>query len=94
VIKDYYPLMATDVSDRVREIAQYRDSDESHIIQKAVETGVEDLWRDVIISKYIAGDLTREEAIEAVGHDVIQRVDTAKVAIKEDVEWGLGDRGA
>jgi predicted transcriptional regulator len=86
--------MTTDVSDRVQEIARYRDSEESYIIQQAVETGVEDLWRDVVISKYIAGDLTREEAIEAVGHDVIRRVDRAKVAIEDDIEWGLGDLGA
>lgn len=85
--------MTTEVSERVQEIARYRDSEESHIIQQAVETGVEDLWQDVIISKYISDDLPREEAIEAVGHDVIRRVDTAKVAIEADIEWGLGGRG-
>lgn len=83
--------MATDVSDRVQEIARYRDTEESRVIQQAVETGVENLWKDVIISRYLEGDLTREEAIEAVDHDVIQKVDTAKAAIEDDIEWGLGD---
>ena len=43
--------MSTDVSDRVREIARYRETDESAVIQEAVETGVETLWRDVVVSK-------------------------------------------
>lgn len=54
--------MATDVSDRVREIPRYRGIDEAAIIQRAVEVGVETLWRDVVISKYLNGDITREQA--------------------------------
>lgn len=83
--------MATDVSDRVREIARYRDADESAIIQKAVETGVETLWRDVIISKYLNGDISREQASDELGVDVVNRVDQAKEAIHEDIEWGLDE---
>lgn len=81
--------MPPDVSDRVREIAQYRDTDEAAVIQQAVESGVETLWRDVVIAKYLDGDLTREAAIDELGADVIHRVDQAKDAIDEDIEWGL-----
>lgn len=83
--------MATDVSDRVREIARYRDTDESAVIQEAVETGVETLWRDVVVSKYLDGDLGREEACEELGVEVIDRVDQAKSAVSEDIEWGLDE---
>lgn len=86
--------MATDVSNRVQEIARYRDAEESYVIQQALETGVENLWRDVIISKYLNDDLAREEAIEAVGSDIIQKVDMSKDAIEDDIEWALGDMGA
>lgn len=89
VIHSHYPPMPTDVSDRVREIAQYRDTDESAVIQQAVESGIETLWRDVVIAKYLDGDLTREEAVNELGADVIHRVDRAKDAIDEDIEWGL-----
>lgn len=83
--------MATDVSERVREIARYREAEESEIIQRAVETGVETLWRDVVVSKYLAGEITREEACDELGVDVVNRVDQAKAAIDEDVEWGLDE---
>jgi hypothetical protein len=54
--------MTTDsVSDRVRELAQHLGIDESEVIQRAVET----FYRDMIISRYLDGDLTREEAVES-----------------------------
>jgi len=83
--------MATDVSDRVREITRYRETDESAVIQVAVETGVETLWRDVVVSKYLNGDISREAACDQLGVDVINRVDQAKGAIHEDIEWGLDE---
>lgn len=82
--------MATgSVSDRVRELARHLGIDESEVIQRAVETGVETLYRDMTISRYLDGDLTREEAVEELGADVVDSVDAARDAIEEDVEWGL-----
>lgn len=83
--------MATDVSDRVREIARYRETGESAIIQEAVETGVETLWRDVVVSKYLNGDISREEACDELGVDVVNQVDQAKTAVYEDIELGLDE---
>ena len=83
--------MATDVSERVREIARYRGAEESAVIQEAVETGVETLWRNVVVSKYLDGEVTREEACDELGVEVVNRVDQAKSAIDEDVEWGLDE---
>ena len=81
--------MGTDVSDRVREIARYRETEESSIIQRAVEAGIDTLWRDVVISKYVDGEISREEACDELGADVIYQVDQAKSAIDDDIEWGM-----
>lgn len=86
--------MGTDVSDRVREIARYRNAEEAAIIQRAVEAGVETLWRDVVIAKYLDGDISREEASDELGADVIKRVDQAKSAIDDDIEWGMDELSA
>jgi predicted transcriptional regulator len=81
--------MATDaVSDRVRELAEHHDIDESAIIQRAVETGVETLYRDMIISRYLADEITREGAIEQLGVEVVEEVESARDAVEEDVKWG------
>lgn len=82
--------MAPDaVSDRVRELAEHHDIDESTVIQRAVEAGVETLYRDMIVSRYLADDITREEAVEHLGVDVVDDVDSARDAVEQDVGWGL-----
>lgn len=82
--------MATDaVSDRVRELAEHHDIDESVVIQQAVETGVETLYRDMLVSRYLADEITREEAIEQLGVEVVEEVESARDAVEEDVKWGL-----
>lgn len=82
--------MSTDtVSDRVRELAEHHDMDESVVIQRAVEEGVETLYRDMLISRYLDDEMTREEAIDKLGFEVVEEVEAARDAIEADVKWGL-----
>ncbi|ELY58742.1 hypothetical protein [Natronolimnohabitans innermongolicus] len=82
--------MAAEVSERVREIARHRDLDESEIIQQAVEQGLEDLWRDVVVDRYLAGEIEREAALEELGSERLREIERAKAAVESDIEWGLG----
>lgn len=89
-IGDQGSRVATEnVSDRVRELARHLGAEESEVLQQALETGVETLYRDMIISRYLSGELTRAEAVDELGPAVINEVDSAREAIEEDVEWGL-----
>jgi len=82
--------MATDaVSDHVRELAEHHDIDESAVIQRAVETGVETLYRNMLVRRYLADEITREEAIDQLGVEVVEEVESARDAVAEDVQWGL-----
>lgn len=81
--------MSTDVSTRVRKIARHRGVDESQIIQRAVEKGLEELWRDIVITQYLEGELSRETAIDELGRETVREVDTAAQYVEADVEWGL-----
>jgi predicted transcriptional regulator len=82
--------MATDaVSDHVRELAEHHDIDESAVIQRAVETGVETLYRNMLVRRYLADEITREEAIDQLGVEVVEEVESARDAVAEDVKWGL-----
>lgn len=80
--------MAVELTERVQEIARERGLDESEVLEQALERGVEDLWRDVVIERYLDGELTRTEAIDAVGRETIQRVDREVDAVERDVKWG------
>ena len=82
--------MATDaVSDHVRELAEHHDIDESAVIQRAFETGVETLYHNMLVTRYLADEITREEAIDQLGVEVVEEVESARDAVEEDVKWGL-----
>ena len=82
-------MTADAVSDHVRELAEHHDIDESAVIQRAVETGVETLYRNMLVRRYLADEITREEAIDQLGVEVVEKVESARDAVEEDVKWGL-----
>ncbi|MFB6173624.1 MAG: hypothetical protein ABEI39_03190 [Halobacteriales archaeon] len=77
------------VSERVRELAEHHGMDESAVIQQAVETGVDTLYRDMTVSRYLDDEITRAEAIEHLGVELVEEVEAAREAVEADVEWGL-----
>lgn len=81
--------MATDLSERVREIARARDVPESEVFEQALERGIEDLWRDVVLSLYFEDELSREKAVERVGRTTVERAERERAAVEEDIDWGL-----
>lgn len=81
--------MAADLSDRVREIAEERDVPESAVFERALERGLDELWDDVVLSRYFRDDISREEAVELVGKIKLERAEREREIVEEDVDWGL-----
>lgn len=81
--------MATEISERVREIAQERDMSESAVVERALERGIDDLWKELVLSLYFDGELAREQTVERVGRTTVERAEREREAVEEDVEWGL-----
>jgi predicted DNA-binding protein len=81
--------MATDITDRVREIAKARGLPESEVFERALERGLEDLWEDLVLARYLDGELDREEVIERVGQTKVERAEREREVVTEDVDWGL-----
>ena len=82
--------MAAEISDRVRQIAEARGLPESKVLERALERGLETLWEDVVLAQYLAGDLSREEAVTLVGRPKVERAEREREFVAEDVKWGLG----
>lgn len=80
--------MATELSDRVREIAAANDVSESEVFERALERGLEDLWVESVLSQYFDGSITREEAVERVGRSTVERAERERDIVEEDVTWG------
>ena len=81
--------MAAEISDRVRELAEARGLPESEVFEQALERGLEDLWEDLVLARYLDDELAREKAIERVGRTKVGRVERERGVVEEDVDWGL-----
>lgn len=80
--------MDSTLTERVEELARERGVPESEILEQAIERGVDDLWVESVLSKYVEGEMERERAVELVGLDRVKRADREVEAVEEDVEWG------
>lgn len=81
--------MAAELSDRVRDIAEERGVPESEVFERALERGLDELWDDVVLSRYFRDEISREEAIELVGRSKLERAEREQEVVEEDVDWGL-----
>ncbi|WP_435099686.1 hypothetical protein [Halorubrum sp. N11] len=81
--------MAAELSDRVREIAEATDLPESEVFERALEQGLEALWEDLVLKRYLSGEIDREEAIEYVGRTKVERAGREQQIVEEDIDWGL-----
>lgn len=55
------------------------------------ETGLKQLWREHSLGRYLRGELTREQAIEAVGVDWVELAERQHQAMRENPAWALGE---
>lgn len=81
--------MAADISERVREVAEARGVPESEVFERAFERGLDVPWEDVVLSKYLDGELGRGAAIERVGLTKVDRAERERDLVEQDVDWGL-----
>ena len=81
--------MTTELTERVQEIAKARSISESEILEQALERGVEVLWIDLILSRYVNDEIGREAAINLVGRNCIKRAERELQAVEDDARWGL-----
>ncbi|MCU4801972.1 hypothetical protein OB920_16455 [Halobacteria archaeon HArc-gm2] len=81
--------MAAEISERVREIARERGMSESAVVEQALEQGIEDLWRDLVLSLYFDGKFDRDQAVDRIGRTTVERAEQERKAVEDDVSWGL-----
>lgn len=57
------------------------------MLRQAVESGIETLYREMLIGRSLEGEFPREEAVEELGVIVVDDIDAAREAIEADVDW-------
>ncbi len=69
----------------VREIGE----DETTVLAKAMRTGVSILYRQHVIGRFVAGTISRAEAVAALGPKVVEDLEYQRDALARDIAWGL-----
>ena len=64
---------------------------EAEVMALAFQTGLRQLWRERTLGRYLRGEMTRDEAIEAVGIDWVDLAERQHEAMMQDLAWALGD---
>jgi hypothetical protein len=62
---------------------------ESEMMTLAFETGLRQLWRERMLGRYLRGEVSRDEAIAAIGIDWVELAERQHQAMTEDLAWAL-----
>ena len=62
---------------------------EAEVLTLAFQAGLRQLWREHVLSRYLRGEMPRDEAIAAVGIDWVELAERQRQAMQEDLSWAL-----
>jgi hypothetical protein len=63
---------------------------EAEVLTLAFQTGLRQLWREHILGRYLRGEISRDEAIDAAGLPWVDLAERQHEAMLEDLRWALG----
>lgn len=70
-------------------LAAETQKSEAEVLALALQTGMRQLWREHVISRYLCEEITREQAVTAVGNAWVELAEQQHDALAEDLAWAL-----
>lgn len=71
-------------------LSRETEKSESEVMTLAFQKGVQQMWRERILGRYLRREITRDEAIEGAGVDWVELAERQHQAMMEDLEWAMG----
>jgi hypothetical protein len=65
------------------------DKSEAELMALVFRVGLRQVWREHVLGRYLRGDLSRDDAVEAVGLDWVELAERQHEAAMEDIAWAL-----
>jgi hypothetical protein len=62
---------------------------EAEVLTLAFQAGLRQLWREHILGCYLLREISREEAVDAVGLPWVELAERQHAALLEDLAWAL-----
>jgi hypothetical protein len=81
--------MADAVLKELALLAKEREEEVETLIARAVKLGIEKIKQEKILARNLKQEITREDAIKEVGLELVKLAERQRVALLEDIEWGL-----
>ena len=75
----------------VQELAAELQRPEAEVLDLAVQTGLRQLRRERALARYLRGEMSRDEAIEAAGTDWVELAERQNEAMRQDLAWALSE---
>ena len=82
-------MFKTTTFDELEFIIQETGEDEITILAQAFREGLKYLYRQKVMDAFVAGKLTRTEAVKTLGLETVGDLEYQKDAIRKDIRWGL-----
>lgn len=74
----------------IEALSRETEKSESEVMTLAFQKGVQQMWRERILGRYLRREITRDKAIEGVGVDWVELAERQHQAMMEDLEWAMG----
>ncbi len=62
---------------------------EAELMALVFRTGLRQLWREYVLSRYLRGEIGRDDAIDGAGLAWVELVERQREAALADLEWAL-----
>jgi hypothetical protein len=69
-------------------LVEERGEDEATVLARALQTGLETLYREALIEAYLLGRISRDAVSRALTPNDLREIEVQRDALRRDVEWG------
>jgi len=76
------------LTEKLKEIAEFRQEKPGEVIAEAIEIGLEKMWVDKILGQYLKKRISRQKAAHLVGLDLVKLAEYQNKVVQNDLTWG------
>ena len=73
----------------LEKLARETHKSEAEMMTLAFQKGMQQLWREYVLGRYLREEISRDEAIAAVGLDWVELADRQHQVMMEDLAWAM-----
>jgi len=77
------------MTEKLAFVASERQQEETTLLAQAVRLGIQALYLETITEAFLAGRISREDALAELGRERLAEVEYQRDAIRKDFEWAL-----